>query len=158
MRSLEKLSKILIKKKVRVITVESCTGGLLASSLNSVPGSSGFYEFGIVCYSNIAKQNILKIPEGLIQKYGAVSQEVADTMNSNIKYLFDIKNHLIVSITGIAGPTGGCDLKPIGTTYITIFFKKKYKYFRIFTGKSRNEIQSKIVEFSIREILSILKN
>ena len=158
MRSLETLSKILIKKKVRIITVESCTGGLLASSLNSVPGSSCFYEFGIVCYSNTAKQDILKISEELIQKYGAVSQQVADKMNSNVKHLFDVKNHLIVSITGIAGPTGGSDFKPIGTTFITIFFKKKYKYFKVFSGKSRNEIQSKIVKFSIREISSILKN
>lgn len=158
MRSLETLCKVLIKKKVRIITVESCTGGLLANSLNSVPGSSGFYEFGIVCYSNNAKQDILKIPEQLIQKFGAVSQEVADKMNSNIKYLFDIKNHLIISITGIAGPKGGSDSKPIGTTFISIFFKKKYRYSRIFSGKNRSEIQNKIVEFSIKEIISILKN
>ncbi len=127
MKKIKELSKLLLKRNLSIITVESCTGGLFASQLNSLPGSSNFFEFGIVCYSNTSKEKILKIPKKQILKHGAVSEQISNMMNDNIKSIFDVnaKKHVIVSITGIAGPSGGSVIKPIGTTYITINYKKK---------------------------------
>ncbi len=108
----------LLDKGLRVATAESCTGGLLAKLLTDVPGSSGYFTHGWVTYSNEAKVKELGVDAGLIERYGAVSEEVARAMAQGA--LAKSGADIAVGITGIAGPEGGTEQKPTGTVYIAV--------------------------------------
>ena len=99
-----------------VCTAESCTGGLIASRITDIAGSSAYMLGGIVAYSNTAKQNLLNVRQGTLMAYGAVSEPTAAEMATGAKALF--KADFAVSVTGIAGPGGGTPEKPVGLTYI----------------------------------------
>ena len=118
-----KLVKKLIKKKLKVSFAESCTGGMLSSTITSISGSSKIFNLGLITYSDIAKMNILKVPKKIIAKHGAVSKECCLSMVNNLSKIS--KANISVSITGIAGPNGGTKLKPVGLVYIGI--KKELK-------------------------------
>ena len=118
-----KLVKKLIKKKLKVSFVESCTGGLLSSLITSISGSSKIFNIGFITYSNKAKIDVLKVPKNIITKYGAVSKECCLEMVKNLSKIS--KANISVSITGIAGPSGGTKLKPVGLVYIGIKKGKK---------------------------------
>lgn len=109
------LVDILIPKKHLISTAESCTGGLLATFLTELPGSSAWFERGFVSYSNASKQELLGVPESLIQEYGAVSEPVVEAMA--LGALHHSKATISVAITGIAGPEGGSVEKPVGTVW-----------------------------------------
>lgn len=111
----ELIAKHLIKNKQTISIAESCTGGLLSKRLTDIPGSSKYIKLNVVTYSNEAKKNILQVPEILINKYGAISSQVAAHMAIGIKNL--AKTNIGVSITGIAGPTGSSKNKPVGLIY-----------------------------------------
>jgi len=146
----------LIKKKLKISIAESCTGGLLSSSLTSISGSSKVFAFSLVTYSNQSKINFLKIPKKLIVKYGSVSEQVCKAMVENVSKLG--KTQISVSVTGIAGPAGGTRKKPVGLVFIGI---KKYgktnikKY--LLKNKGRSYIQKSTVLKSLRLILRSLK-
>ena len=106
------LIKKLIKKKLKISFAESCTGGLLASKITSVSGSSKVFSLGLITYSNQAKIKILKVNKNIINKYGAVSLECCKAMVVNLSKIS--KANINVSITGIAGPNGGSIQKPVG--------------------------------------------
>jgi nicotinamide-nucleotide amidase len=112
------VAALLIEKKVNIALAESCTGGLIADRLTNVPGSSAFFERGVVTYSNTAKEELLGVPPDVIGKYGAVSEETAVLMAEGIRKL--AKTDLGLAVTGIAGPTGGTAEKPVGTVYIAL--------------------------------------
>ena len=97
---------------------ESCTGGLVAHRLTQVPGSSDYFERGIVAYSNQAKMALLGVPVSLLEKYGAVSAPVAEKMAEGVR--MSSQTTLGLSITGIAGPGGGSEEKPVGTVFIAL--------------------------------------
>lgn len=101
-----------------VVTAESCTGGLLCGLLTEIPGSSGMVERGIVTYSNAAKTELLGVPAELIDRHGAVSEEVARAMADGA--LQRTPAHIALSITGIAGPDGGSPAKPVGLVYMGV--------------------------------------
>ena len=107
---------LLAAQKKTVATAESCTGGLLAGRITNVAGSSQIFNEGVVTYSNEAKQNLLKIPHALIASVGAVSPEVARAMASRVRELSGAD--FGIGVTGIAGPGGGSDEKPVGLVYI----------------------------------------
>lgn len=113
---LRKIHNLLLKKKKNIAVAESCTGGMLSSSLTSLPGSSAYFILGVAAYSNKAKSKLLKVPPKLISSKGAVSKEVAVRMAQNLRRLSRVD--LAVAITGIAGPSGGSIKKPVGTVYI----------------------------------------
>ncbi|MBA2649980.1 MAG: CinA family protein [Legionella sp.] len=100
-------------KKWQVVTAESCTGGLIAAHLTEIPGSSGWFERGFVTYSNLAKHELLAVPNEVMESFGAVSEEVALAMA--LGALKHSTSHIAVSVTGIAGPDGGSLNKPVGT-------------------------------------------
>lgn len=108
----QQLAQTLLTKGFKIALAESCTGGLLAAQLTSLPGSSQWFERGFVTYSNQAKEESIGVPKELIEGYGAVSEEVARAMAEGVL------NHSLaqvsVSITGIAGPGGGSANKPVG--------------------------------------------
>jgi nicotinamide-nucleotide amidase len=101
---------------VRIVTAESCTGGLVAAALCQVAGASEVFERGFVTYSNRAKQELLGVPGDLIADLGSVSEPVARMMAEGA--LANAHAHLAVAITGVAGPGGGTPLKPVGTVHI----------------------------------------
>ena len=152
----KKIISILIKKKLKLAIAESCTGGMLSSSFISISGSSKAFTMGLVTYSNQAKINILKVPRKIIKKYGAVSVQCCLAMVNNLNKIS--KSEVCISVTGIAGPSGGSKLKPIGLVYIGVKLKKKniIKKF-LFKNKKRKFIQNQSVKSSLK-ILADLFN
>ncbi|OAG28695.1 CinA family nicotinamide mononucleotide deamidase-related protein [Thermodesulfatator autotrophicus] len=110
------IGKLLLERKETLALAESCTGGLVASRITRIPGSSAYFERGVVSYSNEAKIEILGVPEEDIKTFGAVSEPVAKAMAEGVKKL--AKTTYGIGITGIAGPTGGTKDKPVGTVWI----------------------------------------
>ena len=152
----QNLVKLLTKKKIKISFAESCTGGLLSSSVASISGSSKVFKIGLVTYSNQSKVNVLKVPKKTISKYGAVSYETCLSMVENLSKIN--KTNISVSITGIAGPKGGTKHKPVGLVYIGIKKGNKTlvkKYF--FKSKKRIPIQRSAVKKALNLILSFLK-
>ena len=150
-----KVVKKLIKKKLKISFAESCTGGLLSSSITSISGSSKVFNFGFITYSNNAKINLLKVSKKIINKYGAVSKECCLSMVRNLSKIS--KANISVSITGIAGPNGGTKLKPVGLVYIGI--KKGNKIMikkNLFKNKNRIAIQKATVRTSLNIIDKII--
>ena len=114
------VGELLRKKKRTVATAESCTGGLLANQITDVPGASEYFLQGVVCYSNESKQKLLGVKTATLKKYGAVSAEVALEMAKGIRK--KAGSDFGVAVTGIAGPTGGTKLKPVGTVHIAVAY------------------------------------
>ncbi len=117
------IHKFLIKNKKTIAVAESCTGGLLAYLLTSISGSSKYFILGLVVYNNKSKTSLLHIPGLTIAEKGAVSKEVAAAMSQAVRKL--AKTDFGIGITGIAGPTGGSNIKPIGTVFISLAGKKQ---------------------------------
>lgn len=113
----ERLLAMARAKGLKIVTAESCTGGLIAGLLTEIPGSSDVVERGFVTYSNDAKVELLGVPPELIEKHGAVSYEVALAMANGA--LRQSRAHIALAVTGIAGPGGGTDQKPVGLVYIS---------------------------------------
>ena len=152
---MKNLVKKLIFKKLKISFVESCTGGMLASSITSISGASKVFNLGLITYSNSAKINVLKIKKSIIKKYGAVSAECCEAMVNNLAKIS--KAQINVSVTGIAGPNGGSKLKPVGLVYIGV--KKSNKILitkNIFKQKTRNSIQKASVKRSLEIINSLI--
>ena len=150
-----KIVKLLTKKKLTVSFAESCTGGLLASSITSISGSSKVFNMGLVTYSNNAKVKLLQVPKKTITKYGAVSYETCLSMVKNLSKIS--KSNISISITGVAGPKGGTKEKPVGLVYIGL--KKGNKTIvkkNLFKNKKRISIQKVTAKEALKMILSIL--
>ena len=151
----EKVVKLLSKKRLKISFAESCTGGLLSSSITSISGSSKVFTVGLITYSNQAKINILKVPRKTIMKHGAVSRETCLSMVKNLNKIS--KTNISLSITGVAGPKGGTKKKPVGLVYIGIKKGNKniVKKF-LFKNKKRNSIQRASVNQAFKMILKII--
>ena len=148
------LAQRLTKGKKTLAIAESCTGGLLGHRLTNIPGSSKFFLGGIITYSNAAKINLLKIPIKLLNRYGAVSKSVAAAMATRVRTTF--KSDFGVSITGIAGPTGGSKKKPVGLTYIGVATARETICLRCpFKGK-RTRIKEQAADKAIKALLEFL--
>ena len=156
MTNSKKLLNLLKKKKLKISFAESCTGGLMSSIITSNSGSSKVFNLGLVTYSNQAKQKILKVPNKIIKKYGAVSVQCCLSMVNNLSKISN--SHINISITGIAGPKGGTRKKPVGLVFIGLKFKRQTfikKY--LFKNKTRNDFQKITANTVLKTILSIIK-
>ena len=152
----QKIFNLLNKKKLKISFAESCTGGLLSSTITSVSGSSKIFTLGLVAYSNLSKIKILKVPKKIIKKYGSVSKQVCLAMVKNVSKIG--KTNISVSLTGIAGPSGGSKKKSVGLVYIGIKKGRKIKIVKyLFKNKGRAYIQKTAVNKSLKLILSTLK-
>ena len=150
-----KVVKKLIKKKLKISFAESCTGGMLSSTITSISGSSKVFDLSFITYSNKAKMSILKVPKKILIKHGAVSKECCLSMVKNLNKIS--KANISVSITGIAGPNGGSKSKPVGLVYIGIkkgieidIKEKKFK------SKKRNTIQVLSTKEALKDILRMI--
>lgn len=152
----QEASSLLQQKRLCCVVAESCTGGSLAALLTSFPGSSQWFERGFITYSNLAKTEILGIPEHKIAAAGAVSQEIAQAMA--IGALKASHAQVSIAITGIAGPTGGSTEKPVGTVWIAwagiqdAIHSEHY----IFQG-NRDLIRQQAVEAALQGLLKYLQ-
>ena len=152
----QKIVNVLRKKALKISFAESCTGGLLSSSITSISNSSKVFTIGLVTYSNQSKISLLKVPKKIISKHGAVSYETCLSMVKNLNQIS--KTNISVSITGIAGPKGGTKKKPVGLVFIGIkkgnkTLVKKY----LFKNKKRSSIQRVTVNKALNLILSFVK-
>jgi nicotinamide-nucleotide amidase len=136
------IGDLLRERKLTIAVAESCTGGLLASRLTDVPGSSAYVERGVVCYSNQSKVDMAGVPEALIREHGAVSEPVADAMAAGIRARAG--TNVGVGITGIAGPDGGTPEKPVGTVCIAVHSndEKWVRTFPFFGGREMVKFQA----------------
>ena len=151
-KELNKLIYLLKKKKLKLAIAESCSGGMLSSTITSVSGASKVFTMSLVTYSNQAKMSILKVPKKIIKKHGAVSIQCCLCMVNNLSKIS--KSKVCVSITGIAGPSGGTKQKPVGLVYIGIKNGNKIIVSKNqFKNKGRNSIQKASVDKTLKLIL-----
>ena len=151
----EKVVNKLKKERLKISFAESCTGGLLSSSITSISGSSKVFTIGLVTYSNQAKIRLLKVNKRTILKHGAVSYETCLSMVKNLSKIS--KTNISVSVTGVAGPKGGTKQKPVGLVYIGI--KRGNKTIirkNLFKNKNRYSIQKSTVNQAHKMILNII--
>ena len=145
-----------VKNEIYIATAESCTGGLLAAYITSLPGSSLIFDRGFVTYSNDAKHQILNIPIEMINKYGAVSEEICTEM---VKKTLQYSANLSISITGIAGPTGSDAVKQIGLVYVATNYKgniicRKFNFGNIGRDNVRNKTILEAIDLAKTNILA----
>ncbi|MEO3714589.1 CinA family protein [Roseateles flavus] len=120
---IERIALALIQRRERMGTAESCTGGLIAAACTSLAGSSQWFERSVVSYSNQAKTEMLGVPPGLLELHGAVSAEVAQSMARGLYAHAPVEWTL--AVTGIAGPSGGSEDKPVGTVWLALYHHGK---------------------------------
>lgn len=157
--SLEKTVALLLKEKNKKLTVtESCTGGLIAEKITRIPGVSANFDCGFVTYSNEQKSQLLNVQETTLQQYGAVSYQTAKEMAAGA--LAAANADIAVSVTGIAGPDGGTEEKPVGTVYIGIATKDKNWAYHFYLSGNRLVVRERASLYALdlvrRELLGIL--
>ena len=153
---IKKIINLSIKRKIKISVAESCTGGLLSSTITSVSGSSKIFKLGLITYSNDSKIKLLRIPKKLLKKYGAVSEQVCRAMVINVSKIS--KSKISIAITGIAGPKGGNKKKPVGLVFVGLKKGNKTTVLKyLFRNKGRIYIQKKTVNKCLNLILNILK-
>jgi PncC family amidohydrolase len=153
---LNKVSDELRKQHLTIATAESCTGGLLAHLLTNISGSSDYFERGVVSYSNVSKIEMLNVPQNLLKKYGAVSEQVAAAMAEGIRARASVD--VGVSTTGIAGPTGGTKDKPVGLVYVGISTRKSLVTKRFLFPGDRLQNKEQACDAALSLLLEIISN
>ena len=157
---LSKIKNIRSKKKFTISLAESCTGGMISKCLTSISGSSLFFNGACISYSNKMKSSLLRVPRSKIINYGAVSHQTALAMVKGLKRITD--SEILLSVTGVAGPSGGTARTPVGCVFFGIGSKinKKYTFKtakKIFHETTRYAIQKKSTEYAMYLILKELK-
>ncbi len=156
---MELAEKILSEAKIKGVKIscaESCTGGLVGAALTEIPGSSEIFNGSAVTYSNEAKKKILGVSEETLKNFGAVSKQCAKEMAEGSLRIFD--SDFAVSTTGIAGPDGGTELKPVGTVCFGIAGKNSTETFTKFFPGNRQEVREKSVNFILNELLKKIRS
>ena len=145
------------ERSLRIVTAESCTGGLVSAAITAVSGSSEVFDRGLITYSNRAKQDLLGVAGDMIADYGAVSEPVARMMAEGA--LEDSNAHLAVAITGVAGPTGGTEMKPVGLVHFAPARANQSVLHRVerFGDLDREEIQMAAVQMALEMLRDRLR-
>lgn len=152
---LKKIAELLSQNSWQLVTAESCTGGLISSFITELPGSSVWFERGFITYSNLSKQEMLAVPEDLLDQFGAVSEEVAAAMA--LGALKHSAGHIALSVTGIAGPDGGSTEKPVGT--VCFGWARpgvEPKTLRVQLQGTRQEIRLSACQLALEGVISVI--
>ena len=155
-KNAEVLGNILLKKQLFISFAESCTGGLLGSSLISIPGSSKWVSQGFITYSNVAKIKFLGVSKKTLEDFGAVDTKVTDEMVRGVLN-YDLAD-VAIAISGIAGPTGGSKSKPVGTVCISIGNQNEILSKQHFFEGDRNQVREQSAEMALVDTINFLKN
>ena len=156
MNPFQQLHDLCVEKKVSIATAESCTAGLLAAKITSIPGSSSFFKGGIIAYQNDIKINHLGVSKSVIKEKTEVCAEVVQQMAQGVRNKFSAD--FSVATSGYAGPTGGSELNPIGTVFIAISSKEKTISKRFVFVGDRESIVSQSVISGAEFLVEVLKN
>ena len=154
--SIQKLMGLLTLHKFKCVTAESCTGGMIAGAITDYAGSSSIFERGFVTYSNQAKHELLGVPNAHFTTVGAVSAEVAEDMAAGA--LKNSHGHIAVSCTGIAGPGGATDEKPLGLVYIGVAFGDNVQSHKHIFDGDRDSVRAQTVEASVQHMIAQLES
>ena len=155
MNSIEALLvELLIGEKMKLATAESCTGGLIAQKITSVPGASECFDCGVVTYSNEQKRNLLGVSAETLEQYGAVSEQTALEMCIGVKELAHAD--FGISVTGIAGPGGGTVEKPVGTVWIGICGKNIHRAEKFLFDGDRNQVRESTANTALNMVMEII--
>jgi len=154
-KHIEQLSQQLLSRDLRVAVAESCTGGMLAQAFTAKAGSSKWFECGFVTYSNASKISCLDVDANVLMEHGAVSAQTAQQMALGV--LSNSEASVSAAITGVAGPDGGTEAKPVGTVYIATAVREQVTAVEVcqFQG-GRHEVREQSVEKAIFELISRL--
>ena len=152
----KKLGARLLMKGIRLATAESCTGGWIAKLLTDIAGSSDWFECAIVSYSNEAKKHLLKVPAGVLLDHGAVSENTVLAMQQGI--FIETRADAGISVSGIAGPGGGSDEKPVGTVWIAVSLRDQMVHTQkfLFDG-DRNQVRLQAVDAALKAMLELVE-
>ena len=151
----KKLTEILILKNMTIAVSESCTGGSLSSSLTSIPGASRYFNCGFITYSNESKINMLNVDSQTIELFGAVSEKVAYEMAIGAGQ--NSQSDLAISVTGVAGPSGGTPDKPVGMVCFGFYVKGDVSTSTQFFSGVRSEIVSESIAYALTKLTSIIE-
>ena len=146
----QEVARLLLSLKITIAVAESCTGGLICHRLTNISGSSDYLELGVVAYSNRSKIELLGVPGQIIREHGAVSEACVLAMATGIKRLAETDMGL--SVSGIAGPTGGTPEKPVGTVYMALTSNEDTQCWKYLFDGSRGEIKHKASEEALMRI------
>ena len=146
----------LIEKNLKITSAESCTGGLFAASITSISGSSGCFEGSFVTYSNEIKNKIINVKKETLSNYGAVSKECVIEMAENSRQIMEAD--ISIAISGIAGPDGGSEEKPVGLVWICLYAENYTKPYKIIFSGDRYKIREESVIFSLDLDLDFIDN
>jgi len=152
---LSELTSRLISHNTKVVTVESCTAGWIGKILTDQPGSSQWFAGGLITYTNESKSLLAKVPSILIEQHGAVSTAVAESMAIGANEYFD--HTISVAVSGIAGPDGGTETKPVGTVCIATYYGQMVESKSYLFKGGRNEIRRQTAEHALKMLLSRLQ-
>lgn len=150
----EKLGKLLIKKDMSLAVAESCTGGMIGGVITAVAGSSRYFRGGVIAYDNSVKHDLLKVPQSTIDKFGAVNGETVRAMARGAQRL--LRTDCAIAVSGIAGPGGGTNEKPVGLVYIGIAVKRNIWDFECRFKGTRQQIRLKAVEHALKRLYQLL--
>lgn len=150
----EQLGQALVKKKAVIATAESCTGGGIAEAITRISGSSLWFEAGFITYSNKQKNTMLAVPERLFAEVGAVSQAVVEAMA--LGALKKSGAHYAVAVSGVAGPTGGTEEKPVGTVWLAWAYAEKTVSLKMHYNGDRQSIRAQTIETALAGALALL--
>ena len=150
-----RIGQALTRQGLTIAIAESATGGMVASRLTDISGSSSYFMGGIVAYSNFIKTSILGVPEETVERYGAVSEQTAVAMAKGVRHL--LRTDIGVSTTGIAGPTGGTERKPVGLIYVAANFQDSTMVRREVFSENREENKSEFTQKALELLASVLE-
>ncbi len=153
-KTAEDVVQLLVKENKKLATAESCTGGLISAAVTNVSGASAVFDAGICTYANSAKEKYLGVPCDILEKYGAVSEQTARFMAKGVR--LSASADIGVSVTGIAGPTGGTPDKPVGTVYIGVSDGTGEHAFLEFTDASSIEEADRRKYIRLKTVLAAL--
>jgi len=152
----KKLGTRLLMKGIRLATAESCTGGWIAKVLTDIAGSSDWFDSAIVSYSDEAKKHFLKVPDGVLLDHGAVSENTVLAMQQGI--FMETRADAGISVSGIAGPGGGSEEKPVGTVWVAVSLRDQMVHTQKFLFEGdRNQVRLQAVEAALRSLLELVE-
>ncbi len=151
----DRTAKLLLEKNITIAVAESCTGGLISSRLVSYPGISNVFKEGFITYSNEAKINSLKVKKETLDKYGAVSEEVVKEMAYGAAKIADTR--IGVATTGVAGPNGGTEEKPVGLVYVCVYYNGEYSVKKLQSTGARDTIRERAATSALDLVRSCIE-